>query len=255
MIRWLIGVGSASLVAASLVLAQPVDQRRSAYHDMGPSLQRMQDDETANPGMLFVMSGESLWGKPVGAANKSCADCHSVAAMVGVAARYPAVPPGSDRPVDLEDRINLCRSVNQGADKLPAESPDLLSLTAFVARQSKGRPIAPPDDPRLAPFRSRGEAIFKDRQGQLNLSCSNCHDDNAGRKLASATIPQGHPDGYPIYRLEWQTLGSLKRRLRNCLVGMRAEPYAHDSDEYLALEIYLMDRARGMTIQVPGVRP
>jgi L-cysteine S-thiosulfotransferase len=256
MIRWAIGAGSASLVAASLVLAQPApDQRRSSYHDMGPSLQRMQDDETANPGMLFVMSGATLWGKPVGAADKSCATCHAADAMAGVAARYPAVPPGRDRPVDLEGRINLCRTANQGAEALAAESADMLALTAFVAHQSNGRPIAPPDDPRLIPFRAQGETIFKARQGQLNLSCANCHDDNAGRKLASATIPQGHPDGYPIYRLEWQTLGSLKRRLRNCLVGMRAEPYARDSDEYLALEIYLMDRAKGMTFQTPGVRP
>ena len=37
-----------------------------------------------------------------------------------------------------------------------------------------------------------------------------------------AVIPQAHPTGYPIYRLEWQGLGSLQRRLRNCLVGMRA---------------------------------
>lgn len=256
MIRWAIGTGLASLVAASLVLAQPApDQRRSSYHDMGPSLQRMQDDETANPGMLFVMSGETLWGKPVGTANKSCADCHTVDAMAGVAARYPAVPPGADRPVDLEGRINLCRATNQGAERLPPENAELLALTAFVAHQSNGRPITPPEDTRLARLRAQGEAIFKGRQGQLNLSCANCHDDNAGRKLASATIPQGHPDGYPIYRLEWQTLGSLKRRLRNCLVGMRAEPYAYDSDEYLALEVYLMDRAKGMKIQVPGVRP
>src|SRR5256885_16986097 len=38
-------------------------------------------------------------------------------------------------------------------------------------------------------------------------------------------IPQAHPTGYPLYRLEWQNLGSLQRRLRNCLVGIRAEPY------------------------------
>jgi L-cysteine S-thiosulfotransferase len=93
------------------------------------------------------------------------------------------------------------------------------------------------------------------RQGQLNLSCANCHNDNAGKKLAGATIPQGHPTGYPIYRLEWQTLGSLKRRLRNCLVGMRAEAWDWDDPQYVALELYLMDRARGMALDAPAVRP
>jgi sulfur-oxidizing protein SoxA len=47
----------------------------------------------------------------------------------------------------------------------------------------------------------------------------------------------------------------LKRRLRNCLVGIRAESYAYDASEYVALEIYLMDRAKGMPLDAPGVRP
>ena len=116
-------------------------------------------------------------------------------------------------------------------------------------------PVSPPDDPRLAPFRAHGKDLWQARQGQLNLSCANCHDDNAGRKLAGVTIPQAHPTGYPIYRLEWQTLGSLKRRLRNCLVGIRAEPYAYDAPDYVMLELFLMDRARGMPLESPAVRP
>lgn len=232
------------------------DTRRSGYQDMGEALQKMQDDDTANPGMLFVQLGGQLWGKAAGAAGKSCADCHGgVAGMKGVAARYPAIPKGSDAPVDLEGRINLCRTANQQADGLPSGSRELLALEAYVAHQSRGLPVSPPDDPRLAPFRAHGKDLWQARQGQLNLSCANCHDDNAGRKLAGVTIPQAHPTGYPIYRLEWQTLGSLKRRLRNCLVGIRAEPYAYDAPDYVMLELFLMDRARGMPLESPAVRP
>ena len=100
-----------------------------------------------------------------------------------------------------------------------------------------------------------GAAIWARRQGQLNLSCAICHDDNAGKKLAGVTIPEAHPTGYPIYRLEWQALGSLKRRLRNCLVGVRAEAYPYEALEYVALEVFLMDRAKGMILESPGVRP
>jgi sulfur-oxidizing protein SoxA len=253
-----VALGLASVFAATFALAQgAVDKRRSGYQDMGEALQKMQDDDTANPGMLFVQLGEQLWGKPAGAANKACADCHGAAAasMKGVAARYPAIPKDTDKPVDLEGRINLCRTIHQQAEPFAPESRDLLSLEAYVARQSRGQPIAPPSDPRLGPFREQGAEIYRRRQGQLNLSCAICHDDNAGKKLAGVTIPEAHPTGYPIYRLEWQSLGSLKRRLRNCLVGIRAEAYAYDAPEYVALEIYLMDRARGMAIETPGVRP
>lgn len=257
-------IGLLVVFAGSFALAQgatdraAADGRRSGYQEMGAALQAMQDDDTANPAMLFVQLGRQLWSQPMGASGKSCAGCHEVPGMKGVAARYPAMaddPGGGSHPVDLEGRIDLCRARHQQAAPWPPESRDRLALSAFVALQSRGLEIAPPDDPRLAPVRAQGEALYRVRQGQLNLSCAMCHDDNAGRKLAGVAIPQAHPTGYPIYRLEWQSLESLKRRLRNCLIGIRAEPYAYDAPEYVALETYLMDRARGMTFEAPGVRP
>jgi sulfur-oxidizing protein SoxA len=244
-----------AVLASTYALAQGGEKRHSGYQDMGEALQRMQDEEGGNPGMLFIQLGRQLWEKPAGSSSKSCAGCHVIAEMKGVAARYPAIPKGADKPVDLEGRINLCRTQQQGAEPLAAESQDLLSLEAWITYQSRGEPIAPPDDARLAPFRAQGEALFRRRQGQLNLSCAICHDDNAGKKLAGATVPQAHPTGYPVYRLEWQTLGSLKRRLRNCLVGIRAEAPGYAAPDYIALELYLKDRARGMLIEMPAVRP
>ncbi len=244
-------------LAATVARAEiPEAERRSGYHDMGPSVQAMQDDDAANPGTLWLLQGEALWDRRQGTAAKSCADCHGAASgLAGVAARYPAFSGVSSRPIDLEQRINLCRTDNQKADAWAYESRELLSLSAYVARQSRDLPIAPPADPRLAPFLAAGADLFARRQGQLNLSCAQCHDDNHGKKLAAATIPQAHPTGYPIYRLEWQSLGSLKRRLRNCLIGMRAEPYVYGAPEYVDLELYLMSRARGMPLEAPGVRP
>jgi len=68
-------------------------------------------------------------------------------------------------------------------------------------------------------------------------------------------IPQGQPNGYPEYRLEWQGMGSLYRRIRNCLVGVRAEPLDPDSPELVALEFYLGWRANGLNVETPAVRP
>ena len=174
--------------------------------------------------------------------------------MKGVAARYPAFDAKRGAPVDLEGRINICRTEQQQAPALALESKELLALTAYVARQSRGMPIES-SDARLEPFIAAGRAIFERRQGQLNLACAHCHDDNWGQKLAGIAMPQGHPTGYPLYRLEWQTLGSLQRRLRNCLIGMRAEIYAYGAPEYVALETFLMWRARGMPMESPAVRP
>jgi len=192
-----------------------------------------------------------------GAANKSCADCHgdARASMKGVAARYPAFSPALGRPIDLEARINMCRTDQQKATPLRFESKELVGLTAYLALQSRGMPIEVGKDERLKPFIATGRALFNQRQGQINLSCAQCHDDNWGQKLAGAPIPQGHPNGYPVYRLEWQSLGSLQRRLRNCMFGMRAEPYAYGAAENVDLELYLMSRAQGLKMESPAVRP
>jgi sulfur-oxidizing protein SoxA len=235
----------------------PLSERKSGYEFMGPQSRAMQDDDTANPGMLSVFDGEALWSAKAGTANQSCAGCHGDAtqSMKGVAARYPAFNAARARPLDIEGQINLCRADRQQAPPFAYESRELLALTAYVARQSRGMPIEPTIDARTKPFLEAGRAIFDLRQGQLNLSCAQCHDDQWGQKLAGTVIPQGHATGYPQYRLEWQSLGSLRRRLRNCLVGMRAEPYPVNADEYTDLTLFLMQRARGMKLEAPAVRP
>ena len=235
----------------------PLHERRSGYADLGRETKAMQDDDTANPGMLAVLDGEALWKAKTGNAGRACAECHGDArvSMKGVAARYPAFDPKLNRPLNLDQRINLCRAERQEAKPLALESKDLLALSTYIGIQSRGEPIAPPNDERLTPFRDAGRATYIRRQGQLNLSCAQCHDDNWSKRLAGNIIPQGHPNGYPLYRLEWQSIGSLQRRLRNCLIGMRAEHYDYGSPEYVELELYLMWRARGMPMETPAVRP
>jgi sulfur-oxidizing protein SoxA len=246
------------LIAAGAAATEiPEAQRRSGFTFMAPDTQAMQNDDTANPGMLSVLDGEALWKKKIGSAGKACADCHgdASASMKGVAARYPAYDKTLGHPVDLEQRINLCRADQQQATPLAYENRELLALTAFIARQSRGETITTGDDPQLKPFIERGRALYTQRQGQLNLACANCHDDNWDKRLAGSAITQGHPTGYPIYRLEWQSLGSLQRRLRACITGIRAEAYDYGAPELVELELYLMSRARGMPIESPAVRP
>ena len=240
-------------VSTGICAEIPLAERRSGYEFMGRETRAMQDDETTSPAALWLLDGEALWNRKAGASGKACADCHGVEKMKGVAARYPALHAG--KLLNLDQRINLCRVEQQKAPALQLEGRDLLALSAYVGRQSRGLPIDIQVTEKTRPFLDAGRAAFERRQGQLNLSCSQCHDDNWGRSLAGSTIPQAHPTGYPLYRLEWQSLGSLQRRLRNCIIGVRAEPYAYGAPEYVELEYYLMWRARGMRLEIPAVRP
>jgi sulfur-oxidizing protein SoxA len=250
------GLAFAGALALSIGGAHAAE-KRSGYQDASPETRAMQDDDAANPGFLWVQQGEALWSQRPAGATRSCADCHGAASvsMRGTAARYPVFDPRLGRPITLEQRIEQCRVERQGAAALSPESDRLLGLTAYVGVQSRGIPMQIVTDGPAKPFFEAGRGLFTMRQGQLNLSCGQCHDRLAGQRLGGSVIPQGHPNGYPEYRLEWQGMGSLERRIRNCLLGVRAEPFGPDSADLVSLELYLGARANGLAIETPAVRP
>jgi len=164
----------------------PLSERKSGYEFMSRETRAMQDDEVTGPAVLTLLDGEALWGK------LGCQGCHKDAAvsMKGVAARYPAMVDGK--------LTTLEQQVRHKAPQLGYESRDLLALTTFVAKQSRGMPIEVEVSDRTHPSIDRGNEFFHRRQGQLNLACAQCHDDNWGKKLAGTPVPQAHPTGYPL---------------------------------------------------------
>lgn len=234
----------------------PLDKLRSGITFAGSNVRAMQEDDFANPGLLWIERGEELWNAPAGAGKRTCASCHADArgSMRGVAARYPAYDAGTGKVFDLEARINDCRTRRQRASPLPRDSDDLNALTAYVAYQSRGLPlIVSVDGPAGAAF-ERGRRFYYQRHGQMNLSCASCHEQNWGKRLLVENVSQGHGNSFPAYRLEWQSLGSLQRRLRACLFGIRAEMPPPGATELTDLELFLAWRAQGLPLEVPGVR-
>ena len=206
---WVVVAALGAALAGAQERTLPLSALRSGITFAGADVRAMQSDDLANPGMLWVERGERLWNAPAGAADKSCASCHGDArtSMRGAATRYPAHDAGTGRVLDLEARIDDCRTRRQQASALPRESDDLLALTAYVAYQSRGMPLAVAiDGPARAAF-ERGRAFFGERHGQMNLSCAHCHDRNWGKRLLVETISQGHGNAFPAYRLEWQGAG------------------------------------------------
>jgi L-cysteine S-thiosulfotransferase len=232
----------------------PQQALRSGIEFAGADVRAMQTDDFANPGFLWVERGEKLWkGAEAG---RSCASCHGDAtkSMRGVAARYPAFDVAAGAVFDLEARINACRMRYQDAKPFERESDELLALTAYVAYQSRGMPFAVTiDGPQRGAF-DRGRALYTTRHGQMNLSCAQCHEQNWGKRLYAETVSQGHGNAFPAYRLEWQTLGSLQRRIRACFFGIRAEMPRPGAPELTDLELYLAWRATGLKLEAPGVR-
>lgn len=226
---------------------------RSGYDFLTPESQALQDDDFANPGMLWVETGIALWGE-ANSAGQSCASCHDEAAMQGVAARYPAWSDELGRVINLEQRINYERETRLGLPALDYESEALLGMTAYLGNLSKGLPIAVQVDGEAAASFARGREFFYARRGQLNLSCASCHEQHVGDHLRADTISEGQINGFPIYRALWQEMGSTHRMFAWCNEAVRAEPYAAGSQEYVDLELFERWRGMGLTVETPALR-
>lgn len=250
--RWRAALALAVITVAA---APATAEIKSGSEFLSPELRRAQDDETRNPAWFWVEQGEALFSrKPeTGAA---CISCHAEPkqSLRGAATRYPQVDAASGRLLNLEGRIEQCRVERQKQPAFGYETPELLAMTAYVASLSRGLPMDVRTDGPAQPYYEAGKAFYGRRQGQLNLSCRQCHDGLVGERLRGDTISHGAGTGYPAYRLEWNDVGSLHRRLRACSLGVRATQFDYGSPEYLALELYLAGRAKGLPIETPGIR-
>ena len=251
------GVGyAAAQTAAPPARSLPLSQLKSGLYYSGKDVQALQADEFANPAQLWLSQGAQAWGQPSAANSKSCVSCHGAVAtsMKGVATRYPAIDAASGRLFNLEDRINQCTTRHQQAAAMAPESDALLGLSLLVTQASKGMPLRVDIGGAARGHWQAGAHLYTQRQGQMNLSCAQCHDQNFGQRLYTDPLSQGQPNGYPVYRLEWQKPGSLERRLRSCYAGVRAEIPPWGAVEMRQLALYLMWRGEGLPIEVPAVR-
>lgn len=243
------------LLLSAIAHAEPEGSRISGYHGLGDELRALQDDDFANPGMLWVNRGLRAWEAPDGADGRSCRDCHgSPDSLRGLAASLPRWNADRERLEDLDGLLRSCISERQRAAPPAFESDALLALATLVAHQSRGLPVAVDVDGAASDALLAGRASFQRRRGQLDMSCADCHDRHVGARLRGETVSAGMINGFPLYRLTWETLGSRQRMIRWCNRAVRAEPLEPDSAEALALEFYLAWRARGLALEAPAVR-
>jgi len=236
--------------------SNPLRELISGYYFSNVETRALQDDDFDNPAFLWVDQGATLWKTRQGASNKACSDCHGSAeqTMRGVGARYPTYNKELGRVVDIEQRIQFCQKKHMRAQPWKWESDQLLAMTAYLKQYSRGLPVAISITGPARPYFEKGREFYYRRRGQLNLSCAHCHEYKYGSRLRSDLLSQGQINGFPVYRLKWQKLGSTHRRFRGCNKQVRAKPFPYGSDEYTSLELYLTWRGNGLPIESPSVR-
>ncbi len=256
----LVAAGVGALVLAGLLPAGAEEESnpdaKSGYTFAEPETRTIQDDDFENPAFMWIEAAAEAWSTPDGELGLSCEACHAdpSSSMTGVGARYPVFDPSRNKPVNIEQRINQCRTFNMKAKAWKYESDALLGMTSYVKMFSRGMPVEVSIDGPMKPWFDKGKAFYYERRGMYDMACKHCHEDNADNYIRAERLSQGQSNGFPTYRLKWQKLGSLHRRFRGCNKNIRSEPFAYGADEYLALELYLAWRGRGLPVEAPSVR-
>lgn len=242
---------------APLDRENPLKELISGYYFAPLSIRALQDDEFDNPGFPWYEEGRRLWQQTEGLEKKACASCHKSAAetMRGVAASYPKFNPASARVINLEQRINLCRQDKMLADPWKYESRELLSMTVFLRAQSRGQPVTVSIDGPARQVFELGKKEYETKIGQYDLACADCHNTHYGQSLRAEVLSQGHSNGFPSYALGLKSVVSLHERFRACNAHVRAAPLDHGAEAYVALELYLAWRGKGLPVETPAVRP
>ena len=236
----------------------PSDPRTSGSAYLSPDLRSLQNDMSNSPVGLIVDKGIALWSEQIGTAGKTCQSCHGpVASMKKSAANFPRLSANGQQLLNLEDQIMACQQ-RAGHVPIKHENEDVLALSAVLHLAAKGEVIhVAPLPHQSVQWQARlasGTALYMQRSGRMNLACVHCHDQNIGRHMRADVISPGNPTGFPIYRMSWQGMGSIDRRLRACYSGVQAiVPSAGDA-VLRDLELYLKVRANGLVMEGPSIR-
>lgn len=245
LLLFLIGVGSA------LARDDVAETRLSGNQFLSNELLTLSKDLSINPIALWLDQGSQIW-------QKDCQSCHKNSAEVRQSVvEFPRLK--NHRIINLEDQIIQCFAKKQIVG-LTNESQEVISMSTFLSDSAKGLKIqvqVPKDfaDKNLWQGElNHGAQIYTQRQGRVNLSCTQCHDLNIGKNLRSDIISPAYLTGFPIYRQSWQTMGSMDRRLRACYSGVQAAIPPTGHRDLRALELFLKNRSEGLVWEGPSIR-
>jgi len=188
---------------------------------------------------------------------KTYADCFPEKG-IGIRQNYPYFDDKSGAVITLELALNRCREAN-GEPPYSYVKDEMASLTAYMAFTSRGKPfdIKIPNDPRALEAYQKGAEYFYARRGQLNFSCASCHVQNPGNQIRTEVLAPalGIVAAMPIYRSEWNGMGTMSRRLVTCNSQVRGVPLEPQDELYRDVEYYLTYMSNGLPVSGPGARP
>ncbi len=197
-----------------------------------------------------VEKGQALYEK-----NKALQACFP---DVTIGGDYPYFDEKKKEVVTLTSAINKCLT-DAGQKKWNEKKGDMADLEAYFAYETgeAGKKvnikIASAD---AAAAYERGKEYYYTQRGYLKLSCANCHVQGAAQRVRNESLSQllGHTTHFPVYRLKWQGLGTLERRMEGCVKDQGQNPPKTNSKEMKELIYFMAYMSNGMAVDGPDIR-
>jgi sulfur-oxidizing protein SoxA len=262
-----------AIPAATVVAAQAASEQEKTSDGIAEYREML--GEGGNPAELIEMTGEELWAEKRGPKMASLEQCDLGKGPGVVKDAYAHLPRYFDdagRVMDLESRLVHCMVTLQGMNakevtKKPFSgsgdySTDLEALVGYVVGQSRGTPLAVPQDhPQEKAAFERGKQIFFTRGGPYDFSCASCHSVD-GQRIRLQDLPNLTESGparaaytsWPAYRVSQGALRSMQWRLNDCFRQQRMPHLKYGSQASIDLTVFLAVNANGGEMAAPGLK-
>jgi sulfur-oxidizing protein SoxA len=242
--------------------------QQSPYADY----QRMAAENS--PVELYELAGEEAWAKKQGPKNVSLERCdlgQGPGVLKGAYAGLPRYFADADRVMDLETRLLYCMMTLQGRAREEAtkrvfgnadHASEMEVLSAYIARQSNGMPIAPgTSHPKEKAAYALGQKLYFHRAGPWDFSCASCHGEE-GKRIRMSELPVLYKPQYagplmatwPAYRVSTSAFVTLQWRINDCYRQMRMPEPAYASDATVALIDFITVTAQGTPYRGPSIK-
>jgi sulfur-oxidizing protein SoxA len=201
-----------------------------------------------------IDAGKALYEKKF-ANGKSFKDCFPDPAISG---EYPRFDDASEKVMTLTTEINSCLKAS-GEKPWKMKKGKMADLEAYFASESTkaGKKVhIVIQSKAAADAYERGKKAYYSQRGYLKLSCATCHVQGTGKRVRNEYMSPllGHTTHFPVYRLKWQGLGTLERRIEGCNKDEGENPHKPGSQWMSEVLYFMAYMSNEMPIDGPAIR-
>ena len=198
--------------------------------------------------------GEELYNKKFANGNPF-ATCFPNPAIGG---DYPYFDDKKNDVVTLTSAVNDCLRAN-GEKEWDTQKGNMANLQAYLVNATteagKKFDIKIQSEAAKKAYEN-GKEYYYTQRGYLKLSCAEWHIQGAGQRVRNEKLSPltGQVTQFPVYRLKWEELGTLERRLSGCIVDQGQVSPKDESTQMKELVYFLAYMSNGMSIDGPDIR-